>query len=436
MGIRRAVAGVHALLALVHIYWATGGTWPATDQRSLSQAVLGGEVSFAPQVVLPTAGFHLVLAAALLTSGRYRVSRLVVLGLVAGLTGRAAVGVVWAFGVGTDSSTPFYWLNLFIYTPACLALALADWRLLHGRWSRRVAVAASMALVAVLSMVAYGYQPTEQPSLKPAADSRYVDTPVARFHYLERGSGSPVVLLSPGASPASAWQPEVEELSKQHTVYVVDLPGQGETRLHSEDFAFDLDSMTGALGEFLDKVRLPVVALGGNSWSGGWGLAYAQRHPERVSRLLLLAPSGLAERDPRSWEMLKLPLAGELLAKLGASRPAVETAVLPLFVHKNLVTPELIDQMWVPGTHHDNVRSMYALERGLDWRTTQAAMHTTRQPVLVLWGKEDSVLPVAQAQRFGSLLPAATVRVLDGCGHALPLDCADRVTPLMEDFLE
>jgi Protein of unknown function (DUF3995) len=128
MRIRRAVAGVHVLLALVHIYWATGASWPATDQRSLSQAVLGGEVSFAPQVVLPSAAFHLLIATAVLTSGRYRVTRLVLLGLVAGLTARAAIGVVWALGIGTDTSTPFYWLNLFVYTPACVALALADLR--------------------------------------------------------------------------------------------------------------------------------------------------------------------------------------------------------------------------------------------------------------------------------------------------------------------
>jgi 4,5:9,10-diseco-3-hydroxy-5,9,17-trioxoandrosta-1(10),2-diene-4-oate hydrolase len=129
-------------------------------------------------------------------------------------------------------------------------------------------------------------------------------------------------------------------------------------------------------------------------------------------------------------------LAGEILAKLGAGRSTVQTATQSLFVHKDLVTPALVDQMWVPGTYRDNVRSMYALERGLDWRVTQAAMPSTQQRALVIWGTGDTVLPVAQAQRFGSLLPNATVHLLAGCGHALTIDCADQVTPLMEDFLE
>jgi hypothetical protein len=226
MGIRRIVAGVHCLLAVVHVYWATGATWPAADQRSLSLAVLGGEVSFAPQVVLPLAVLHLLIALAVLRADRSRAARAVVTLVAAGLAARAALGLVWAFGVGTDSSTAFYWLNLFVYTPACVALLAMDVRLLQSGWLRRLVIPVPVVGVALLSLLAYGYQPTAQPSPEPLKDSRYVETSVARFHYLERGAGAPVVLLSPGASPASAWQPELDALSKDHAVYVVDLPGK------------------------------------------------------------------------------------------------------------------------------------------------------------------------------------------------------------------
>ncbi|HET6741151.1 MAG TPA: hypothetical protein VFH76_19540, partial [Kribbella sp.] len=94
---RRIVAGVHVLLAALHIYWATGLVWPASDARSLSQAVLGVQVSFAPQIVLPLAVLHLLLAFAVLRSDRFAVCRLVVAGLAAGLAFRAALGVAWVF---------------------------------------------------------------------------------------------------------------------------------------------------------------------------------------------------------------------------------------------------------------------------------------------------------------------------------------------------
>lgn len=225
-------------------------------------------------------------------------------------------------------------------------------------------------------------------------------------------------------------------LAKDHTVYAVDLPGQGETRLHDEGFAFDLNGMTNALEQFLDALHLQNVVLGGNSWSGGWALAYAQRHPQQVSKLLLLAPSGLDEPDVASWEILKLPLVGEVLGKLAADRSMVASAVRGLFVHQNLVTPQLVDTLWIPGTYRDNVRSMYALERGLDWSVTEKALPSTPQPTLVLWGDHDTVLPVAQAARFAKLLPNATVRVLANCGHALTVDCPGQVTPLMAAYLK
>jgi hypothetical protein len=134
---RRIVAGVHVTLAVLHIYWATGATWPAGDEQSLSIAVLGMNVSFRPAVVLPLAALHLLLAGAVLTSGRWKLSKLVVAGLAAGLAVRAGAGLVWITGA-VDSSTTFYWLNLLLYTPLCITLCAADIKLLGMRSFRAV----------------------------------------------------------------------------------------------------------------------------------------------------------------------------------------------------------------------------------------------------------------------------------------------------------
>jgi hypothetical protein len=132
MDSRKISASAHLLLAAVHVYWATGATWPASDERSLSLTVLNAQVSFGPRVVLPLVALHLLLAGAILTTARWRLSRLVVAGLVAGLVARAAVGLVWITGA-VDTGTAFYWLNLFLYTPLCVALCVADLKLLRAR---------------------------------------------------------------------------------------------------------------------------------------------------------------------------------------------------------------------------------------------------------------------------------------------------------------
>jgi hypothetical protein len=85
---------------------------------------------------------------------------------------------------------------------------------------------------------------------------------VARFFYLHEGTGTPVVLISPGDSPAYAWHNQLSVLAAAgHSVYVVDLPGQGRTVLHDSSFGWDLPAMTGALASFMDAVHLQRTAL-------------------------------------------------------------------------------------------------------------------------------------------------------------------------------
>jgi pimeloyl-ACP methyl ester carboxylesterase len=312
------------------------------------------------------------------------------------------------------------------------------------RW-QRIALTLVVALIALLIggvlYGAYGYQPPEagrgyDPPYLQQVDSRFVETPVARFHYVHAGEGSPVILVSPGSAWVVAWKHQFSALAEHHSVYVVDLPGQGYTELKDPNFRWDLTGMTGALGSVMDAVGVHKAAIAGNSWSGGWALAFAQRHPERVSKLMLLDSCGLDVRDPWEWEILKYPVAGELLTNLFTTKSTVRGAAENSLVHRELVTDELVSEYWAPMTFHDNRRANYLLERGLNWQETERAMPTTETPTLVLWGSEDNVLPAWQAERFGQLLPDARVHVFDGCGHPLEYDCPVRTNHQMEAFLD
>lgn len=450
---RRAGTLVGASLgavSLAHLYWATGATWPAANRHSLAGAALGAPgIPFGTGVALPLAA--LLAATALIVVARSRswgprgvrgAMQAWTIAAFMVLLARGLVGLVWASGLGVDTSRPFFWLNLLLYSPACLALAVAT-AAVEGpghRWLRGTALGLTVVLVASAVFGAYGLRPTvvagyrPPPSLHSLA-SRWIDTPLARFHYVREGAGPPLVLLAPGGSWLFAWEDQVRRLAASHTVYAVDLPGQGFTELRSERFAWDLDAMTGAIDSFIGALGLERVSLAGNSWSGGWALAYAQRHPERVNRLVLLAPSGLAEPDIWSWEILKLPLLGELMTNVGYTRSSVAATVRDLFVHQDLVTEDVVEAFWAPSTRATNRRALHLLERRLDWRVTEEAMGASATPTLVVWGDGDRVLAPRQAARFGELLPHAEVRMLEGCGHALTLDCPERVGTVMETFL-
>ncbi|MGW1774747.1 DUF3995 domain-containing protein [Streptomyces sp. NPDC002104] len=141
---RRTGQALAALLAadgLVHLYWATGLTWPAPDERTLSLAVLGSEVSFGRPVVLPLAALTLTGAAAVLAHahGRgsgpvRRAARLGTAAVAAGLAVRGLAGLGWAAGLlPAPQDGPFRTLNLALYTPACLGFGWAAVRLARAR---------------------------------------------------------------------------------------------------------------------------------------------------------------------------------------------------------------------------------------------------------------------------------------------------------------
>ncbi|MET9469182.1 DUF3995 domain-containing protein [Streptomyces sp. NPDC006544] len=137
----RALAALLAADGLIHLYWATGATWPAPDERTLSLAVLGTEVSFGPAVVLPLAALTLTGAAAVLAHAEglgnrptRLAARLITAAVAAGLTVRGLAGLGWAAGLlDSPPDSPFPTLNLVLYTPACLAFGWAAARLARAR---------------------------------------------------------------------------------------------------------------------------------------------------------------------------------------------------------------------------------------------------------------------------------------------------------------
>lgn len=180
-----------------------------------------------------------------------------------------------------------------------------------------------------------------------------------------------MVLLAPGGTSVVGWRDQFAELARDRTVYVVDLPGQRYTQLKDESFRYDLNAMVTAVGAFMDAVGVRRTALAGNSWSGGWALAFAQRHPDRVSKLALLDATGLDLRGTLMWESLKIPAVGELARKLSTGKSTVRKLAEGMMVNQDRITGELLDEWWAPMTFRDNIRATYLLERRLYSPTTR-----------------------------------------------------------------
>ncbi|MBI5119121.1 alpha/beta fold hydrolase [Candidatus Poribacteria bacterium] len=284
----------------------------------------------------------------------------------------------------------------------------------------------------------YLYQPPADNSYA----SRYLKENPTRFlqlgdykiHYLVRGSGAPVILVHGGGTWLYSFRNNIPSLSEHFTVYALDMPGHGYTEYLGEP-AFDLDTFAEVLDGFMMAMNLSSAALVGNSWGGGWALYFAEKHPEKVRGLVLIDSSGFVGRDHWEWEILKYPLLGEVLSKF-VSRSWVEDSYRKdVFHDAGKVTDEIVSEVYKPLTFPRNRRAQYKIERGLDWKLTEAAMGSIKAPTLIIWGKQDKYVDVRSAERFRQNIRNSTVVVLDNCGHTPHEECPAAVNELIVEFV-
>ena len=255
---------------------------------------------------------------------------------------------------------------------------------------------------------------------------RHVPTAAGDLSTMQAGDGPAVVLLHGLGATKASFLPTVGALAARHRVIAVDLPGFGDS-VKPVGAAYDAPFFAGAIVALLDALGLDRAALVGNSMGGRVALEVGLEHPERASRLVLLAPSLAWLRD-RPWA----PLLRLVPPQLGLLQPAPRGLVEAL---ARRALPTDVDT-WTAAGVDEFLRSyleprgraaFYAAARGIYleephgeggfWtRLPQLAV-----PSLFVWGRHDPLVPFAFARHVRRALPAARHLELD-CGHVPQLE--------------
>ncbi|MEV6715295.1 alpha/beta hydrolase [Lentzea sp. NPDC051208] len=263
--------------------------------------------------------------------------------------------------------------------------------------------------------------------------SLYADTPLARFHYTRTGQGSPVVLIAGGVQWQHSYRDTIPALAETHTVYAVDLPSQGYTEV-AEDFSYEIPAMADAIGAFLDAVGLRKASLVGHSWGGAWSLSFAERHPERVDKLVLMDSPGLDRKPAAQTAVFDVPVVGEAAVKL-MRRADFKTSLRSAFTHQERVTAEVVDETWAWLSEPERRSAFVELVRSQDYGPLDRGLERITAATLVIWGQDDRWLPASYAHEYGRRIPGAEVKIVPGAGHNVHEDDPARVNPLLVDFL-
>ncbi len=275
-------------------------------------------------------------------------------------------------------------------------------------------------------------------ALKAAPTQRTLRLDDGRRLALRRwpGRGTPLVLLHGLLDSAEGW--DRLAASSSHPCIAFDLPGFGGSDLPTRPrvSAYADDVLAG-----LDRLGLDEVVLVGHSLGGAIATAMAERVPERVDALVLLAPAGfgripLAEavtvpgvRDVTA-RLLPLALSNRVLVNL-----AYGTFVAPghALEARALKRARAGAATSVPGAR-DATRAVVAA--GLSKRGFHRREVAYDGPVAAVWGARDRVVPRGHADGVLYALPQAEIEVWKGVGHHPQHECPDRLLDFVEGACE
>lgn len=266
-------------------------------------------------------------------------------------------------------------------------------------------------------------------------DSGFLMIDSFMIHYLRAGAGGPpLILVHGGGMWLYSFRHNIPALSGHFSVFALDMPGYGYTLPLPTRQHYGLEDTSKVLLQFMDRLGIDRASFLGHSWGGGWVLHFAHRHPERVEKLVLIDSSGLDVRDVIEWELLKYPLMGTLLLRL-VTPGGVRKRLVRSFYRKELVTEEMVREVYLPLRFAHNLQLQVRIARHQDWSATERVLPEIRHPALVIWGENDRYLPAGLLGKFEKHMKNIETLVLSRCGHSAHEEYPAKVNSLITGFL-
>ena len=255
--------------------------------------------------------------------------------------------------------------------------------------------------------------------------SRWMLVDGYQTHYIEGGSGQPVVLIHGlGSEAQQDWRNLAPRLVRAgYHVYALDLLGYGRSAKPT-DRNYSIPEEAKFVEAFLDANHLSAVALGGVSMGGWIASTVALDQPQRVTRLMLIDSAGMSFKlsfDPALFTPQTSGQIDQLMALVTPNPPS-----MPEFVKADFFRKVKRDG-WVVQ------RALASMFGGTDFLDQKVS--ALKMPMLIVWGKQDAMTPLALAQSMHRAAPQSVLAVYDGCGHVAVLTCVNRIAPTVLDFL-
>jgi pimeloyl-ACP methyl ester carboxylesterase len=266
---------------------------------------------------------------------------------------------------------------------------------------------------------------------------RYVAVNGLDTFVIVEGEGPDIVLLHGNPSSSYTWRHLIEPLAKHHRVHAIDLPGYGFSEKPA-DAPYTATWMAGHVAAYLQTSGIESAIVVGNSMGGEVASELAALYPRSVRSLILIAPAGLktesADAPPLAMRIAGLPVVGRLLTRLPL-RSVFAGALRDAYYDPSLVSDDDVDAYYAPSNSRNGLAAFLARMHRDPHLDRTAVVATIRAPTLIILGEVDRFVPLSVGRRYGELIPASRVTVIEKAGHLPQEERPDAVLRALDDWL-
>lgn len=253
-----------------------------------------------------------------------------------------------------------------------------------------------------------------------------------KVHFTDTGpqDRSAIVLVHGFSSSLHTWEAWKTNLEVDFRVITLDLPGHGLTRA-DDPIQPTIERFAAVVHEVTQDLGVEQFTLAGNSMGGNTAWSYALTYPETLEGLILVDASGWpetaeeSEDSPFIFRLLANPVARAVMKDLdmtSLTRSGLEDS----YTDQSFITDELVERYVAlsraPG-HRETLLGIMAGERV---EATGEKLSAIEVPTLIMWGRDDNLVPVSAAQKFADAIAGSTQVIYDGVGHLPQEEAAEQ----------
>lgn len=289
-----------------------------------------------------------------------------------------------------------------------------------------------LVLLAIAGLFLWGYAPdTDAAAMKAkygGGASQYAKLqPGLTVHFRDEGKrdGRAIVLIHGSNASLHTWQPWVKILGADYRIITLDLPGHGLTGAHPGG-VYDYPVFVDVVDRLMARLKVKSAVIGGNSMGGGTAWMFALAHPEKTDAMLLIdaagAPQWQARKIPIGFRLARMPVIKEL-TRFIAPRSMFESSIKTSMSVQSKIDDALVDRYWelnrYPGNREATMKR-FAMPHN-NHQASKQGLAAITVPVMIMWGKEDNLIPVSSAHWFADALPEAKLVIYPKVGH-IPME--------------